>query len=457
MRKRITVVIGKNFGDEGKGLATDYFMGQIPDALIAGEKIADAQIAAHNPTAQIPGALVIKHNGGAQAGHTVDRPGQRFVFHQLSSGSFHNVPTFLSETFLPDLLKLPEEAEAFRMVNGRVPSIHVDRRCRLTTVFDVLLNAFAENERGKTRHGSCGMGVNETVIRNQSPEFALSLEEFASFSPREAGLFLEKIRTGYVPSRLRELSLKMRDGDSWSELLLDHSVAHNAADAMKASLGYISIIRDAKELLQESDHLVFEGAQGLLLDRNNRSYMPYLTPSDTGSKNPFDLLKACEIPYSRDNTEVCYVTRSYVTRHGAGPLPHECNREDISPGIRDATNVENQWQESLRFARHPVGGEFTRAAEDDCRYYRDADDRESCADGREQCVENKAPCVGNRESCKGAKVSLMVTHLNETDGKIIFVDADSEGMIDTSEDRIGFFFDRVYTSATPYAEDIRSI
>lgn len=424
MRKRIIVIIGKNFGDEGKGLATDYFTGQI-----------DA--------AQIPAALVIKHNGGAQAGHTVDRPGQRFVFHQLSSGSFHNVPTFLSETFLPDLLKLPEEAESFRKVNGRVPPVLIDRGCRLTTVFDVLLNAFAENERGKARHGSCGMGVNETVIRNRNPEFALSLEEFASFSPREAGLFLEKIRTIYVPLRLRELSLKMREGDSWCELLQNQRVAHNAADAMKAGLGYISVIRDAKALLQDTEHLVFEGAQGLLLDRNNRPYMPYLTPSDTGSRNPFDLLRACDIPYSRDNTEVCYVTRSYVTRHGAGPLPHECDREDISPGIRDETNVENQWQESLRFARHPRGRSFTFAIEDDRRYFGDVENRELCAE--------------DREYYKDAKVSLMVTHLNETAGKIIYTDGDAAGMTDPGEDRFRSFFDQIYSSATPYAADIRRI
>lgn len=444
MRKRITIIIGKNFGDEGKGLATDYFTGQIPTAQSPGVQIPAVQIpAVLSPTGQISAALVIKHNGGAQAGHTVERPGERFVFHQLSSGSFHNVPTFLSETFLPDLLKLPGEAEAFRKVNGRVPPILIDSRCRLATVFDVLLNAFAENERGKARHGSCGMGVNETVIRNQNPEFALSLDEFALFSPREAGIFLEKIRTGYVPLRLRELSLSMRDGDSWCELLLDQSVAYNAADAMKESLGYISIIRDAKALLLETEHLVFEGAQGLLLDRNNRPYMPYLTPSDTGSRNPFDLLKACEIPYNRDNTEVCYVTRSYVTRHGAGPLPHECDREDISPDIHDETNVGNQWQESLRFARHPRGCGFTFAIEDDRKYFGDA--------------ENREPCAEDREHYKDAKVSLMVTHLNETDGKIIYAGGDGEGMIDTGEDRFRSFFDRIYTSATPYASDMRRI
>lgn len=448
MRKRITVVIGKNFGDEGKGLAVDYFAG--PGCGAPSEGQADLRCGVQSDAPMdtrsgaltgaqpdsLTGALVIKHNGGAQAGHTVDRRDKRFVFHQLSSGSFHGVPTFLSEKFLPDLLKMPGEAESFRTVNGRVPPIYVDARCRLTTVFDVVLNAFAESERGKARHGSCGMGIHETVLRNRNPEYALSLEEFTAFSPHEEGLFLDKIRTGYVPARLRELSLKMRDGDRWCELLQDRNVALNAADAMKAGLQYISMIRDAKALLLGTEHLVFEGAQGLLLDRNNRSYMPYLTPSDTGSKNPSELLTSCGIPFGRDNTEVCYVTRSYVTRHGAGPLPHECEREDIAFGIHDETNAENPWQESLRFARHPMGSGFTIAAREDLRYFGDA---------------------GNGELCKGAKISLMVTHLNETGEKIVSADGDTEAKIDPDDDRFRSFFERIYTSETPYAADIRRI
>lgn len=448
MSKRITVVIGKNFGDEGKGLATDYFAGLSCGAPSEGQadlrcgvqsdvqSVAQSDAQTGEPSDARPAALVIKHNGGAQAGHTVDRPDKRFVFHQLSSGSFHGVPTFLSETFLPDLLKLPGEAEDFRKVNGHVPPIYIDGRCRLTTVFDVVLNAFAESERGKSRHGSCGMGINEAVIRNQNLEFALSLEEFAAFSPREAGLFLEKIRTGYVPERLRELSLKMRDGDNWCELLLDRNVAHNAADAMKAGLGYISMIRDAKALLRETEYLILEGAQGLLLDQNNLCYMPYLTPSYTGSRNPFELLNVCEIPYNRNNTEVCYVTRSYVTRHGAGPLPHECEREDIAFGIRDETNAENPWQESLRFARHPMGSGFTLAAAEDRRIFGDATDRESCI---------------------SAKISLMVTHLNETGGKILFADGETEVKMDPDDNGFRSYFEKIYTSDTPYAADIRRI
>lgn len=445
MRKKITVIIGKNFGDEGKGLVTDYFAGQTAGAQVAG---CDSGRASGTQSGAHFGAIVIKHNGGAQAGHTVDRPDRRFVFHQLSSGSFHGVPTFLSETFLPDLLKLPGEAEDFRRVNGRVPPILIDGRCRLTTVFDVVLNAFAESERGRSRHGSCGMGINEAVTRSGNPEFALSLEEFASFSPREAGLFLDKIRTGYVPARLRELSLKMRNGDRWCELLQDRNVAYNAADAMKSGLPYISIVRDAKALLRDTEQLIFEGAQGLLLDRNNLTYMPYLTPSDTGSRNPFELLTGCGIPFDRDNSEICYVTRSYVTRHGAGPLPYECGREDIASGICDETNTENPWQESLRYARHPSGAEFAQAIGNDRVHYENARDR---------------------ETRKGTKVSLMVTHLNETGGKILCAGDGAraamepgagrcdETAMDPGAEGLRSLFDHIYTSDTPYAADIRRI
>ena len=77
-------VIGAAFGDEGKGLAADLLC------------------------RRAPGALVVRHNGGAQAGHTVHAGTKRFVFHQLSAGSFRGADTFWAGTFLPDLYKLPE-------------------------------------------------------------------------------------------------------------------------------------------------------------------------------------------------------------------------------------------------------------------------------------------------------------------------------------------------------------
>ena len=61
---KIIAIIGKSFGDEGKGLTTDYYARQ---AQQEGKP-----------------CLAVRHNGGAQAGHTVELPHRRFVFHQLS-------------------------------------------------------------------------------------------------------------------------------------------------------------------------------------------------------------------------------------------------------------------------------------------------------------------------------------------------------------------------------------
>lgn len=396
---RIIAVIGKNFGDEGKGLATDYFAQR---AISSGGS-----------------GIVIKHNGGAQAGHTVERDGKRFVFHQLSSGSFCGLPTYLAPTFMPDLLKIEDELDSFSELSGIAPALYADGRCRLTTVFDVILNSYAESVRGGDRHGSCGMGINESVVRNEDPEFALTLKEFRELSPRGAALFLEKIRTWYVPKRLDALGLKLQSSNEWCEMMCCPDVSFNAADIMKRAALRFNMTENGGGLLKQYDTLIFEGAQGLMLDKGNMSFYPHLTPSDTGSKNPFDIIRAAGIPYSADSAEVCYVTRSYVTRHGAGRLPFECAADEISSSIIDKTNVFNEWQMSLRFAKHPCPAEFAEYMSRD------------------------------KEHCRGAETSVFITHLNETGGKISTADGNAEVFNYLSQAAAYCNIDKVYLSSSP--------
>lgn len=89
--------------------------------------------------------------------------------------------------------------------------------------------------------------------------------------------------------------------------------------------------------------LLFEGAQGLLLDQD-RGFFPHVTRSNTGLRNALAL--AAELDLTE--LEVTYVTRPYTTRHGAGPLPHELPEKPY-PGIVDATNLPNDWQGVSRF------------------------------------------------------------------------------------------------------------
>src|SRR5262249_44358262 len=95
--------------------------------------------------------------------------------------------------------------------------------------------------------------------------------------------------------------------------------------------------------LNTADAIVFEGAQGLLLDQD-RGAFPHVTRSNTGLKNVLTIAAEAGIAH----LEVIYVTRCYVTRHGAGPLAHELPGPP-HPDVIDTTNVPNPWQGRLRF------------------------------------------------------------------------------------------------------------
>ena len=110
------------------------------------------------------------------------------------------------------------------------------------------------------------------------------------------------------------------------------------------------------------DTLVFEGAQGLALDKDNLEDFPHLTPSNTGIKNVVETLQEEGIEY--DSFEAWYVTRSYFTRHGAGRFETECSKEEINKDIEDKTNVPNPYQDTIRYGRMDVDAVLKRIEKD---------------------------------------------------------------------------------------------
>lgn len=396
----IRIIIGKNFGDEGKGLATDYF------ASKARKKSASC--------------IVVRHNGGAQAGHTVDFPDKRFVFHQLSSGSFRGADTYWAQTFLPDLYKLEEETEAFRGICKNPPTIYAHPMCRCVYIDDVLVNMALETFRGDQRHGSCGMGINEAVLRSAIPEYCLHLGKIVNITITELYDKLLKLRLEYLPQRLEALGLSYDQLGEYRDLLTDNNVLFNAAEQMHKAVRMINVVGD--DVVRGYDNVIFEGAQGLLLDEDHLEFAPHLTSSKTDSDTPMKFLRN-NMPDAIP--EIVYVTRSYVTRHGAGPLPHECEWEPYGITVNDMTNVANDWQGFLRFAPHGTIEEFA------------------------------APPISDiKKHTQNYKVSYMVTHLNETQGSI----CSTVGKIPVKQwfellsEQISV--DGIYLSYTPYSDDI---
>lgn len=318
--KRIEFVIGSNFGDEGKGVMTDY--------LCRRER---------NP-------LVIRFNSGPQAGHTViTADGRRHVFGHFGAGSLAGAPVYLSRFFAVNPILFCKEREELAGMT-ELSGVYVDENCRITTPYDMLLNQIAERRRGSARHGSCGLGFYETVLRNKLPEFGLTVKQAAGGELKER---LLRIRNEYVSLRLREEGMERTLRREEEELLSSNGIFQNFCLDVEEFLADVTVIT-LREAAKDYDTLVMEGAQGLMLDQDY-PYFPHVTPSRTGLPQALTVLSEAGLTGGEEKpeAEVIYVTRCYLTRHGAGPMPDE--REKPYERILDPTNQPNPWQGSLRF------------------------------------------------------------------------------------------------------------
>lgn len=306
------VVIGTGFGDEGKGLLTDW-------------------LAANNPD-----AIVVRFNGGAQAGHTVQTmKGERHVFSHFPSGAFAGNPGYLSSFFVCNPLLHGKELAQIQK-KGLNTLLRVDPRTPITTPWDMLMNQAMEEKRAGRRHGSCGMGFGETIERSQYNDYLLVAEDLKDHDTLAKKI--ERIRSEWVWKRASETETQ--------SFFLSECGAFALQPEMRTQflhdlLLFSESLKIKKGIGKEA---VLEGAQGLLLDQQ-LGYFPHVTRSYTGLTNVVALAKEEGI----DSIRVIYATRAYLTRHGAGPLQGEL-AEPPYPNIVDKTNIENPWQGKLRFA-----------------------------------------------------------------------------------------------------------
>ena len=382
---RSIAVIGKNFGDEGKG----YTCSRLASSLKK--------------------SLIIKHNGGGQAGHTVEDPkGKwRFIHHQIGAGAEYHVPTLFADSFMPDLFQLGKEVKEFTELFGFQPILYSEKNARITTIDDVLLNMGAELARGKNRHGSCGMGIEECVQRNAAG-YGITVEELATWSNQELLDRLKHIRKEYTERRAEIVGIQapasskaMRQSNlmnPYYEMLNNERVLENFVEEVKENVKLLTLVDADRKWLEKFQHLIFETGQGLLLDQDYEAYAPHLTSSKTGIHNPAIFLEKRGLSLE----EAIYVTRPYVTRHGNGPLPCEVNRSEL-PGVgEDLTNQPNEWQGTLRYAKHESLEAFFAPV---------LRDRDSV-----NCLEH----TGETKRPYLPKLAILVTQLSETGHQLYF-------------------------------------
>ncbi|MFF4700015.1 adenylosuccinate synthetase [Streptomyces chattanoogensis] len=304
-----TIVVDLGYGDAGKGTVVDRLCVRPPGAA--------------------PVAAVVRFNGGAQAAHNVvTTDGRHHTFAQFGSGTFSAVPTHLSRLMLVDPLALASEARhlAGLGVPDPLALLTVDRRALLTTPYHAAANQARERARGTARHGSCGMGIGETAA-------------YALAYPADAPT------TGDCTSRtaLRRTLTLLRDRLTDELGPLGAPPVDACLDAFAAFAGHVRLVDgDHLARLLRSGPVVFEGAQGVLLDEWH-GFHPYTTWSTTTFAGAEDLLAEAGQPHSARRLGV---VRTYTTRHGPGPLVTE---DSSLPGVLpEAHNGHGRWQGAFR-------------------------------------------------------------------------------------------------------------
>lgn len=330
--KQARVVIGAGYGDEGKGLLTDYFTRE------SGA-----------------GTLVVRFNGGAQAGHTVvDGAGIRHVFSHVGAGTLAGADTLLSRHFIANPMIFARERGALAR-RGVHPRVRIDPRALVTTPYDMLINEMVETSRGAGRHGSVGLGINETVTRSETAAFRIDAGT-AGRDPAAVRAVLDRIRHEWVPGRVAALGIEAEYARRHA-VLHSETLAHNWLLVLAGFVGDVEVRPDV-DVLREHERVVFEGAQGLALDQV-RGTFPHVTRSNTGVRNVVELMNEL----APAEVAVTYATRAYTTRHGAGPLAGELDGTPF-PGVYDLTNVPHDFQGRLRYALLDVDALGERIADD---------------------------------------------------------------------------------------------
>ena len=292
------IVVGLGYGDEGKGATVD--------ALVAHRNAS----------------RVVRFNGGQQAAHNVVVNGRHHTFASYGSGTYSGVPTFVSKHCTIDPIAISAE----RKVLGRSfdPMLYVHKDTLVTTPIHVMQNLM---DNRFIEHGTTGTGFGVTIEQNiTKPELSIKASDLGNVD-----MLVDKMSGilryySFLPSTdplLVELAMQM-----YNSRLINFCVISDAEFTEALSFG----------------HTVFEGAQGFELDQDYGVH-PHTTWSSTTPKNALEL---CADSGIEDVLKIGCL-RTYATRHGNGPMPHE-GTLDFEP--QEVHNGSHGVQGAFRTGKH---------------------------------------------------------------------------------------------------------
>jgi adenylosuccinate synthase len=276
-------VVGAQWGDEGKGKVVDIY-----------GKHAD---------------VIVRYQGGNNAGHTLVVEGKKVVLHLIPAASLHEGKTCVIangtvvdvEIFLKELQSLQDQGY---LQNSKV---WLSDRAHVIMPYHKILDQLREKSHGGTNIGTTGRGIGP-CYSDKTSRLGIRIGDLLNAS--------------YLKARIEESLVE-------KNVLFKNLYGHEAFDASQLTEAFLALgekirahVTDANSLIHEAvernQKILFEGAQGALLDIDQGTY-PFVTSSNTTSGG------ACTgagIPPSAVH-EVIAITKAYTTRVGSGPFPTE--------------------------------------------------------------------------------------------------------------------------------------
>ena len=292
------VVIGSQWGDEGKGKLIDFFSSQVD--------------------------FVVRYQGGANAGHTLKVKGQELIVHLIPSSVFHpKVKSVIASGVALDLSTLCEEIQNLK----KIKKLKSDSQLLISDSATLLLDSHKqldqarEGSANQTKIGTTGKGIGPAYESRASRKALIFSDLFEEESfllakleeqTRESSFLLSKMYN-QKPIFAKEILQKIKQ---YREVLKPYRCSDVSLKLSQA--------------LDRGKKVLFEGAQGSLLDPLHGTY-PYVTSSSTLAGG---VLSSVGLGFKHFK-KVLAITKAYTTRVGEGPFPTECSQESAGRFLQE--------------------------------------------------------------------------------------------------------------------------
>ena len=283
--KNSLILVGTQWGDEGKGKIVDYF----------SEKFS----------------AVCRFQGGHNAGHTIYNDEKKFVLHLIPSGIFYDhVSCFIGQGVILSLDSLLEEVETIES-----KGINLDGKLRISRYCSLLLPVHAKidqlREDNKNKIGTTRRGIGPAY------EDKTARRSIKAFDLEDDSLLEDKLKNLLDYYNFQIENIHKAEKFNYQE------VFDNLKETYSKTSKFFGDVTDSlEEIYEKGNHILYEGAQGTLLDVDYGTY-PYVTSSNTlatsvgvGSGFPKSIY-----------ADVLGIVKAYTTRVGEGPFPTELHDE----------------------------------------------------------------------------------------------------------------------------------